>query len=99
MSLIVKVHKKDARTIISVCDKELVGKIFSEEHRQLDLSGEFYNGEEMSKVELGDLMRNSNGVNLVGKEACNLAVAEGVIEKDDINAVQGVPHAQVIFIE
>lgn len=99
MSLVVKVHKKEKRTIVSVCDKNLLGKVFSDGVRQLDLSGEFYKGEEMDKVEIGDLMRNSDGVNLVGEEACALALDEGVVEKDDILTVQGVPHVQVVFVE
>lgn len=99
MSLVVKVHKKEKRTIISVCDKDLIGKVFSQGSSQLDLSGDFYKGEEMDKVEIGDLMRNSDGVNLVGKEACALALDEGVVEKEDIMTVQGVPHVQVVFVE
>ncbi|MBS3125711.1 DUF424 family protein, partial [Candidatus Woesearchaeota archaeon] len=69
MSLLVKIHKKDHRTIIAVCDNNLVGKLVQEKNRQLDLRGEFYKGEARSDEEIGDLMRNADGVNLVGPKS------------------------------
>ena len=45
--MIVKKHiTQDKRLILAVCDKELLGRCFEESSLQLDLRGEFYNGEE-----------------------------------------------------
>ena len=58
MNLLVKVHKKEHRTIISVCDKNLIGKLLEEKNRQLDLRGEFYKGEERTQEEIGEIVDN-----------------------------------------
>ena len=96
--MLVKVHKKENRTIISVCDKQLLGQLIEENGKQLDLRGEFYKGEERDVQEIGDLMRNANGINLVGKEAIELGIQEGVIEKENVLTIKGVPHAQAVLV-
>ncbi len=97
--MLVKIHKKNSRTIIAVCDKDLIGKLLEENGKQLDLRGEFYKGEEFEKEEIGDLIRNADGVNLVGKEAVELGLQEGVIEQENIITIQEIPHAQAILIQ
>ncbi|MCX6708164.1 MAG: DUF424 family protein [Candidatus Woesearchaeota archaeon] len=98
MPMLVKIHKKESRTIIAVCDKDLLGKLFEENGKQLDLRGEFYKGEELEIEEIGDLIRNADGVNLVGQEAINLGLQEGVIGQENIIIIKGIPHAQAILI-
>ncbi len=98
MSMLVKVHRKEHRTIVSVCDRELLGQLIEENGKQLDLRGDFYKGEERNVQEIGDIMRNSDGVNLVGKEAIELGLQEGVIEKEHVLTIKGVPHAQAILL-
>ena len=96
--MLVKIHKKEHRTIVAVCDKQLLGKLLEENSKQLDLRGDFYNGEEKNAEEIGDLMRNADGVNLVGEESVALGLQEGVIEKEHVLTVKGVPHAQAVLI-
>lgn len=99
MVLLVRMHKKEGRTIVAVCDKDLLGQLIEDGKRQLDLQGEFYKGVEMPRGELGDLVRNADGVNLVGKEAVQLGLDEGIIEKEDVLTVKGVPHAQAVLVQ
>lgn len=96
--MLAKLHKKDNRTIVSVCDKELLGQLFEENGKQLDLRGDFYKGEERDVQEIGDLMRNADGVNLVGEEAIALGLQEGVIDKEQVMKVKGIQHAQAALI-
>jgi hypothetical protein len=98
MTLLVKLHKKENRTIIAVCDTKLMGQLLEENGKQLDLRGEFYKGEEKDTEEIGDLIRNSDGVNLVGEEAIKLGLQEGVIDKEHVITIKGIPHAQAILI-
>ena len=96
--MIVKIHKKDNRTIAAVCDTDLMGQKFEEGDLQLDLSSDFYNGDEMNETEVGDLMRNSDGVNLVGENSIKLGLKEGIIDKTHIITIKKIPHAQAIII-
>jgi len=98
MSMIVKVHKKENRTGVAVCDKDLLGQLIEEDGKQIDLTGEFYNGNELTLQETGDLIRNADVLNLVGEEAVKLALDEGLIEEEHIIRIKGVPHAQAVLI-
>jgi len=92
--MIVKVHEKDGRVLVAVTDSNLIGKKFSEGNIRLDLTSDFYKGEEKTEEETGDLIRNADHVNLVGKKAIELAVKEGIIEEENIITIQEISHAQ-----
>jgi|SRR3989344_2411425 len=96
--MIVKIHKKDDKTIVAVCDGDLIGQKFEEGELQLDLSSEFYNGEKMNEIQAGDIIRNSDLVNLVGEKSVNLGLKEGVIEKQNIIKIKNILHAQAIVL-
>ncbi len=98
MSMLVKIHRKESRTIVAVCDKQLLGQLLEENGKQLDLRGDFYKGDERDTEEIGDIIRNADGVNLVGEEAVALGLQEGVIEKEHVMKVKGIPHAQAVLI-
>ena len=94
----VKIHKKDGKIIAAVCDSDLVGKMFEEGDLQLDLTGDFYKGEEKDISDAGDMIRNADHVNLVGKESIELGIKEGVIEEGNVKIIKGIPHAQAVIM-
>jgi hypothetical protein len=96
--MIVKIHKREDRTVLAVCDTELVGQKYVDGDRQLDLTSDFYKGEERSDQEVGDLIRNADIVNLVGKNAVKLGLQEEVITQDHVVVIAGIPHAQAVVI-
>lgn len=96
--MIVKIHKRDGRTIVAVCDNKLLGQKFEENGKQLDLTGDFYRGETSSPVEIGDLIRNADGVNLVGEESVKLGLEEGIIDEEQVLRIAGIPNAQAIVV-
>ena len=95
--MIVAVHKRNEKTIVAVCDSELLGKVFEEGEAVLDLTSSFYRGDEVSEREAGDLVRNADIVNLVGKKAVALGLLEDVIEEATVKVVLGVPYAQAVI--
>jgi len=94
-----KVTNSQNGYILAVCDSDIFGKLFSEGDTQLDLTSEFYKGEEKSDGEIADLMRNAHILNLVGEKSCALAVKEGLINDNDLKTVDGIPHVQTIMGE
>ena len=97
--MIVKINKNEkGEIILAVCDKELIGKCVEEEDKQLDLTTEFYAGEELSDIETGDLIRNSYLVNLVGQKSIGLGLKEELIQKENVKTIAGIPYAQ-FFVE
>ena len=95
--MIVKVHKRSGKALVAVCDTDLIGKKFEEGELQLDLTSNFYAGEEVDEKAAGDLIRNAYMVNLVGKNAVKLGVDKGIIEESHIGKIAGIPHAQAVI--
>ena len=97
--MIVKEHKtRDGRLMLAVCDSELKGKKFYEGELQLDLSSDFYNGEEKPEEFIVELFKMAYIVNLAGEKAVSLGIKEKIIEKDHIIKVDGIPHAQCVIV-
>ncbi len=97
--LVVKIHKSnDGRTIIAICDKDILGKNFEEGKAQLDLTKGFYKGTEMSEDEVIDLVRGKSCyLNIVGKKSIELAIRKDLIKMDNIRKIAGIPYTQVIL--
>jgi hypothetical protein len=97
--MLVKLHKnQEGRTVAAVCDTELSGKKFEEGEAQLDLASEFYKGEETDGLHAGDIMRNSDIVNLVGEKSVQCGISEGVIEEGHVKKIAGIPYAQAVIV-
>ena len=87
-----------SRIIISICDSDLIGKKFEEGKRQLNVSERFYKGETKTEDEITEIMKNASNINIVGKESIALALKLNIIVKENIIKIQGIPHAQSIFL-
>ncbi|TKJ17401.1 hypothetical protein CEE44_02600 [Candidatus Woesearchaeota archaeon B3_Woes] len=96
--MIVKTHQtEDKRILLVVCDNEILGKKFEEGNKQLDLTSDFYKGIEKTELEVCDLMRNCDMINLVGEKVINLAIKEGVIDSEHVKKISDIPYAQVVI--
>jgi hypothetical protein len=96
--MIVKIHKtQDGKKIVAICDKNLIGKKFKEKNIQLDLSSDFYNGEEKSEEEVMKIFDDSYILNLVGKESVELGKKAGIVLESNVIYVKKIPHAQAIL--
>jgi hypothetical protein len=99
MALIATTHMTpDKRLILAVCDKDILGKTFEDSKRLLDLSSNFFKGNERSKDEVVALMKKAYALNLVGKESVETAIEAGLIDKTHIILVKNVPHAQAVVM-
>ena len=84
--------------IVAVCDKELLGKKFETERLQLDLTGSFYDGKEVSDEEAREIFRKAHILNIVGKKSVEFCKKEGYVSEGHVIEVAGVPHAQVTIV-
>ena len=85
--------------MLSLCDENLLGRKLVQGNLQLDLTGDFYKGEEKDAQSLADLMKNSDIINLVGEESVRKAVDEGIVSEGNVIRIEGVPHAQAAFMK
>ncbi len=96
--MIVKIHKVErGKMFLAVCDSELIGKKFEDDNKQLDLTSDFYKGDEKTDQEICDLMRNSYIMNLVGEKTTKLALKEEIIINENIKRIANIPYAQVVM--
>ena len=84
--------------VVSVCDTNLVGKTFTEGELELKVSEQFYKGEEKTVEEVSELIKEAKNLTLVGEESINLAEKIGILEKDNVLVIDGIPHAQLFQI-
>jgi hypothetical protein len=96
MSLKIKIHNA-YRTVIALCDSELIGKKFTDGNLQLDLKESFYNGEDIDETKVIKLLKDANAddatFNLAGKRAVDAGIKAGIVDKSGIIKIQGIPHA------
>ena len=92
---------KSYRDVVAVCDSCLLGKRFEEGKFQLDVKESFYKGEEVSKEEAIETMKSMSKedatFNIAGEEAINAAINAGIISKDAVGKIQGVPFALILL--
>lgn len=99
-------HELDAqeRTLLVLVDKELLGKTFEEDGKQLDFTKDFYKGEdkdpenEEDKQFLLAQLHKECIVNASGKETLGFLRAEGFLSENGILTIQGIPTAQLILL-
>jgi len=98
--MLIKIHKV-YRLVVAICDSELLGKTFEQGSRILDVRESFYNGEEKTEKEIiemmKDLIREDATFNIAGKQSVNCALKAGIISREGIKHVQGVPFALVLL--
>jgi hypothetical protein len=93
------VNQKDTPngTILIVTDSDLVGKVFEEGEKQLDLTKDFYQGEEKSVEEIKVLLNDAYVLHLTGKEAVAFGKELDLVDK--VITIKEIPHAEVLLVE
>ena len=95
-----KIHEA-YRTIVAVADAEIMGKTFEEGIKQIEIRESFFKGEQKTKEELIEILRNLNNedatFNIVGENSVNTALEAGIISKDGIIKIDNIPIALGLF--
>ncbi len=98
--MIAKRHKSiEGKIIIAICDDDLLGKKFEKGKLQLDLTSSFYNGEKTTEAELEEIIKNANALNVVGKESVAFCEKRGLVDKDRVIKIAGIPHIQIVIVK
>ena len=94
-----KIHKS-YRDVVALCDADLIGKSFEEGNKVLDCRENFYKDK---KVDLNEAMRvlrkesdEDATFNIVGEKSIQAAIESGLITKDEVARVAGIPFSLVL---
>jgi hypothetical protein len=94
--MFIKIHRS-YRTVVALCDSNLLGKKFEEEIKVLDIRESFYKGEEMSKENIIKILikqtKEDATFNIVGEESISTALESGIIDEQSIGKVSNIPYA------
>jgi hypothetical protein len=89
------------RDVVAACDSSILGKKFEEGIRQLDVKESFYRGEEVSVEKAVEIMKKMVAedatFNIAGKESVDAAITAGVISRESVGEIQGIPFALILL--
>jgi len=92
---------KSYRDVVAVCDASILGKRFEQGNLQLDIKESFYRGEEVSEEKAIEIMKSmseeDSTFNIAGEKSVNAAIKAGVISKESVGKIQGIPFALVLL--
>lgn len=98
MEVYVSVKKANNDVFVTVCDCDLLGKRIVEGNLILDVSKDFFGGKKMTKEAAIDVLRGATMASFVGEVAVSCGIEAGLVHKDAIIRIGGIPHAQFIMI-
>ena len=97
MMLVVKTHSSQQGKLICITDASLIGKKFEDEKKQLDLSSNFYKGEQKSPEIIEKMLTSSYLAIFSGKESIEFGKKLGIIDDDSVLDICGIPHTQCLI--
>ena len=98
--ILLKVHES-YRWVVAVCDKDIFGRKLHEGKRALDISTQFFEGEEMNEEEASTqiirCVSEDATFNFVGEKSVALGKKLGVVTDEGIIHIEGIPFGLVLL--
>ena len=98
--MLVKVHSS-YRDLVSICDEELIGKVFREGKLVLDIKQEFYSGDIKTTEETVEIIKKNKQKDatfiIIGKNSVDSAIESGVVDSKDIIIVEDIPFVLILL--
>jgi len=84
------------KIVVAVCDKELLGREFTEGEVVLTVNKDFFEGFLTDVDEALHYIRNAFTAVIVGEGIVNEAIKAGIIHPEAVLKVSGVPYAHIV---
>ena len=84
------INHNDTR-MLNICDADLLGRTLNRGSFTLKISEKYYAQKVVEEEEARDLLRESNNINMVGKEIISLSVNMGIGSQDGVKEIDGIP--------
>ncbi|MBU3940965.1 MAG: DUF424 family protein [Nanoarchaeota archaeon] len=91
----VKFHIKGDRTVVAICDEDLIGKTLEDKKAYIKVTKRFYKGEKKKEKEVAVILQEATNINIIGKKSIAFAIKQGVLDKEAVRKIKGMPHAQI----
>jgi len=91
MSFSIKLTNYQKNPILNICDADLLGKKITEKELEVHISKSYYGEKIVERGEAKTLLKNSQIINMVGKEIVSLSTSLGIGSESGIKEIDGVP--------
>jgi hypothetical protein len=81
--------------IINICDLNILGKEISHGDFTINISQEYYYGEEIADEDAINLLKSSSIINLVGKDIVDLALSLNLAKKNSVKTIENIPFLMI----
>jgi len=95
MMYILKIHKADDSQVVSVCDSDIVGKVFEEKGIVLDISEFFYSGKEKGIDDIISSISASDSAIMIGNKITAELEKRGIISESHVSSIAGQRYAMI----
>jgi hypothetical protein len=91
MQFSVRVSDYQKKTMLNICDAELLGKKIVQDDLTVNISESYYGDRFVDQKEAESLLQSASIINMVGKETVSLSVKLGVGSETGIKIISGIP--------
>ena len=77
--------------MLNICDADLLGRTINRDDFSLKISEKYYGEKSVEKDEAEALLKESDNINMVGKEIISLSTDIGVGSRDGVKEIDGIP--------
>lgn len=93
-----KTFRSGKDTLLAISDASLLGKCLSNDKFDIKVSEDFYSGVRCGEKKALKAMSEATIINAIGKNIIKVLQKNGIVEKDNVLLISGVPHAQVVIV-
>ncbi len=91
MQFSVRVSNYQKKSMLNICDAELLGKKIIRDGLNIHISESYYGEKLVAKEEAKSLLKNSSIINMVGKEIVSLSIELGIGTESGIKTISDIP--------
>ena len=99
MDFCYKIFNQDGDRLLAIADSSIIGKTFEEGNLQIMISKDFYSDKRCNEENVIDIMKGATIINAVGKDIIGIMVKENIVDNSMILIIDGVPHAQIVYMK
>ena len=96
--MIVNERETPEGLLVAICDEDVLGETFETDEISLTVTEEFYGGDGADEGAVVDSLARADVANIVGREAVELAIAEGFVDEANVLEVGDTKHAQLLWM-
>lgn len=94
------IHLSGGKRVVAVCDSVLLGKVFEDGDRRLDLKAHasFFKGKPTSEKDVLGALKEFDSVNIIGPKSTQIAIKTGLFCEKDLLYIKNLPYIHIYRI-